>query len=90
METAEEIILGEQNISFNAVNVSLDISKLYKNSLGQGPSEIESPKILETEVEEINSPLHKSALKKKRSISFFIPELSPYLLYPEKDLEMGE
>jgi hypothetical protein len=90
METAEEIILGEQNISFNAVNVSLDMSKLYKQSLGQGPSEIESPKILETEVEEINSPLHKSALKKKRSISFFIPELSPYLLYPEKDLEMGE
>ncbi len=87
-ETAEEEPQGELSISFNAVNVNHDISKLYKKSLTHGQPEIESPEILEEEVKEIISPLHKSALKKRRCISFFIPELSPFLIYPEKDLEI--
>ena len=80
--------LGEE-ISFNAVNIDFDVSKQYRKSLGYEPCEIGTnvlPGVTEIEITNLSQ---KSALKKKRSISFYLPSLPPYLFFPEKDEEIN-
>jgi len=78
----QETDLGEETISFNAVDLHLDLSKQYRKSLGNEPSEIEDNEVLKRD--ETMSLPQRSALKKKRFVSFFFPAKPPYLLYPEK------
>ena len=83
----EERDLGEE-ISFNAAHIQWDVSKQYKKSLGYEPCEIRVYETPGVTVEEIKSLSQKSALKKKRSVSFFLPHAPPYLFFPEKDQEI--
>jgi len=78
----QETDLGEETISFNAVDLHLDLSKQYRKSLGNEPSEIEDNEVLKRD--ETMSLPQRSALKKKRFVSFFFPAKPPYLFYPEK------
>ena len=80
-----ETSLGEETVSFNAVDIHMDLSKLYKKSLACEPTEIQDLEILRGAEDETICFPQKSALKKKRSISFYLPHVPPYLFYPEKD-----
>jgi len=81
-KSQQETDLGEETISFNAVDLHLDLSKLYKRSLGNEPSEILDDEIQKRD--ETMSLPPRSALKKKKFVSFFFPAKPPYLFYPEK------
>jgi len=80
-----EIDLGEETISFNATNVQLDISKMYKRSLGRDPLDTLGVPTLCTPEEEMKILNFRSVLRKKKKLSFWIP---PDLYFPEKDLDL--
>jgi hypothetical protein len=78
--------LGEE-ISLNVHHLQGDVSQQYSESLGSEPSEIEIEKIHCKAENETRSQPAKSALRRKRSVSLYLPHVPPYLFLPEKEEE---
>jgi hypothetical protein len=82
--TLSERDLGEE-ISQNVLNLQGEISQQYSESLGYEPSEIEIHEIPCITENETSSRPEKSALRRKRSVSLYLPTVPPYLFLPEKE-----
>jgi len=78
----EERDLGEE-ISPCRLNLQREISRQYSESLGYKPTEIGTEKVHCTF--ETSSQPKKSALRRKRSVSIYLPNAPPYLFTPERE-----
>jgi hypothetical protein len=75
--------LGEQTLSVNTTDVQLDVSPLYRLSLQRKISIYPDEVCFQTEIRQNGLSAPRPILRKKRSVSFYLPETPPYIFYPK-------
>ena len=75
--------LGEQTLSVNTTDVQLEVSPLYRLSLQRKISIYPDEVCFQTEIRQNGLSAPRPILRKKRSVSFYLPETPPYIFYPK-------
>jgi hypothetical protein len=60
---------------------------MYMASLKRKPENVQQDTFLEVQVQKDAVPMYKPILRRRKSVSFFLPELPPYVFFPgEKNI----
>jgi hypothetical protein len=78
-EEENENDLGEQTISVNTVDVQLDISSRYRATMENKPN------VLQDYALQKPAMSIRPILRKEKMVSFYLPDMAPYIFYPIKD-----
>ena len=74
-----ECDLGEEILSVNTVDVHLEISSVYRASLGKDSV----PRVLPLKVPAMSI---RPILRRDKHVSFYLPDTAPYILYKDDTL----
>jgi hypothetical protein len=74
--TENETDDNEKFVSINTIDVHLEISQTYKEKIDRKPATSEES------CSDVSQDQPKSILRKRKTVSFYLPEMPPHLFYP--------
>jgi hypothetical protein len=74
--TENETDDNEKFVSINTIDVHLEISRTYKEKIDRKPATSEES------CSDVSQDQPKSILRKRKTVSFYLPEMPPHLFYP--------